>query len=498
VPRWETQNRMSYWDLDAQSPIVVAGYDTHGVFRFVDDDRRSPFDADMNNVQPRFGFAYAVNPQTSVRGGYGLFYTLSRATVFGHTGGGFNVNATPTFTLDSNATRYATLANPYPDGMLLPPGSSLGESTYLGLGAGTILPSNNRNPEYHSWNLSVQREIGWSSMFEVNYTGSRGTHLFVPITTLTPLDEQYWSMGRTALTAAVPNPFYGLITDPKATNLNGPTVQQYRLLRAMPHFDGANVGTAEPAIGDSSYNALQFKWDKRFSDGLSLLAHYTWAKMIDNASHASGNVSWLGGSSSIQNIFDLDSERSLSTHDVAHRLVLTGVWQLPFGRDRKWGSAWNRIADGILGGWDVSGLFSRQSGMPLAVTLSGGNIWNGTQRPNLIGDPSTSGPITDRLNNYFNADAFSRPATDVPGTAPRTLGYRGPSIQIFDAALMKNVNVGAGRRVEVRIEAQNVLNHPIFSDPVDAATQFGSTQFGQITSTKIGPRQMMLGFKYHF
>ena len=156
----------------------------------MDDDRRSPFDADMNNVQPRFGFAYAVNPKTSVRGGYGLFYTLSRATVFGHTGGGFNVNATPTFTLDSNATRYATLANPYPNGMLLPPGRSLGDSTYLGLSAGTILPSNNRNPEYHSWNLSVQREIGWSSMFEANYTGSRGTHLFVPITTLTPLDQQ--------------------------------------------------------------------------------------------------------------------------------------------------------------------------------------------------------------------------------------------------------------------------------------------------------------------
>jgi hypothetical protein len=168
---------------------------------------------------------------------------------------------------------------------------------------------------------------------------------------------------------------------------------------------------------------------------------------------------------------------------------------LPFGRDRKWGSAWNRVADGLLGGWDVSGLFSRQSGMPLAVTLSGGTIWNGTQRPNLIGDPSTDGPITSRLNGYFNADAFSRPPADVPGTAPRTLGYRGPAIRIFDAALMKNINVGAGRRVEVRIEAQNVLNHPIFSDP---NTEFGSTSFGQITSTKVGPRQMMLGFKYHF
>ena len=105
----------------------------------------------------------------------------------------------------------------------------------------------------------------------------------------------------------------------------------------MPHFDGANVGTSEPALGDSYYNALQVKWDKRFSDGVSLLAHYTWSKMIDNASHASGNVSWLGGSTNIQNIWDLDSERALSSHDVAHRVVVTGVWQLPFGRDRTLG-----------------------------------------------------------------------------------------------------------------------------------------------------------------
>lgn len=495
VPRWETQNRMSYWDLDAQSPVQVPGYDTRGVMRFVDDDRRSPFEADMNNVQPRLGFAYAVNPKTSIRGAYGLFFTLSRATVFGHTGAGFNVNSTPTFTLDSNATRYATLANPYPNGMLLPPGRSQGDSTFIGLGAGTILPSNNRNPEYHSWNLSVQREVGWSSIVETNYTGSRGTHLFVPITTLTPLPREYWSMGRTALNAAVPNPFYGIITDPLATALNGPTVQRFRLLRPMPHFNGASVGTSEPPIGDSSYHALQMKWDKRFARGFSMLAHYTWSKMIDNASHSSGNVSWLGGSTSIQNIWDLDAERSLSSHDVAHRLVAAGVWQLPFGRGRHWGAGWNRVADLVLGGWTISGTFSRQSGLPLAVTQSGGLIWDGTQRPNLVGDPRTSGPITSRLDNYFNAAAFSQPPPDVPGTAPRNLSYRGPAIQIFDAVLMKNIGIRNGQRLEARIEAQNVLNHPVFGDP---NRSFGSTSFGQINSTKIGPRQMMVGLKYHF
>ena len=153
------------------------------------------------------------------------------------------------------------------------------------------------------------------------------------------------------------------------------------------------------------------------------------------------------------------------------------------------------LTDLVLGGWNVSGVFSRQSGLPLSVTQSGGQIWDGTQRPNLVGDPSTSGPITSRLDNYFNAAAFSQPATDVPGTAPRTLSYRGPGIQIFDAVLIKNIAIREGQRLEVRIEAQNVLNHPVFGDP---NTSFGSTAFGQITGTKVGPRQMMVGLKYHF
>jgi hypothetical protein len=217
--------------------------------------------------------------------------------------------------------------------------------------------------------------------------------------------------------------------------------------------------------------------------------------MIDISSHSSGNVNWLGGGTNLQDPLNLDGERSLSSHDVAHRVVLSGVWEVPVGRDRKWGANWNRVTDLLIGGWDLSGVFSRQSGMPLAVTQSGGVIWNGTQRPNLIGDPSTSGPISDRLTGYFNAAAFSKPDPDVPGTAPRTLSYRGPAVQMFDAALIKNVRLGLGHQLQIRIEAQNVLNHPIFSDP---NTSFGSTSFGEITSTKIGPRQMMLGLKYNF
>ncbi|MFN0109870.1 MAG: TonB-dependent receptor domain-containing protein [Blastocatellia bacterium] len=497
VPRWELENRYSYWDLEAQSPVRAAGYDTRGVIKFNDDNNRSPFNADMNNYQPRIGLAYALNQKTAIRAGYGLFYQLSRATVFGRPGTGFTINSPVVWTTDSNATLNRRLNNPFPDGILLPPGRAQGDATLLGFGVGTILPSNNRNPEYHSWNLSVQRELPMQSVLELNYTGSRGTHLFMPVTTLSPLPREHYALGRTALQAQVSNPFFGQITDPRS-QLSGRTVQRFRLLRPMPHFDGANVGTSEPARGDSNYHALQAKWEKRFSKGFTALTHYTWSKMIDNVSHTSGNVAWLGGSTSIQNIWDLRGERALSSHDVAHRVVITGTYELPIGKGRYFGSNMGRAMDWLAGGWNVSGMAIMQGGVPLQVTQSGGNIWDGTQRPNLIGDPSTSGRVQDRLTRWFNPAAFSQPLIDTPGSSPRNLNYRGPGIKTLDAALLKSVATWEGQRLEIRLEAQNVTNTPMFADPGGLA--FGATNFGQITGTRggVGPRNMQFGLKYYF
>jgi hypothetical protein len=133
--------------------------------------------------------------------------------------------------------------------------------------------------------------------------------------------------------------------------------------------------------------------------------------------------------------------------------------------------------------------------MPLQVTQSGGSIWDGTQRPDLISNPATSGRVQDRLNNWYNANAFSKPALDVPGTSPRNLAFRGPGMSMFDAALLKSFRVTEGQRFEFRLEAQNAFNHPVFSDPNGS---FGSTSFGQITGTKVGNRNVQLGFKYYF
>ena len=498
IPRVEVFNRFSYWDLNQKSPISVPGYNLQGVMKFNDDKTRSPFDRDSNNFSPRVGFAYALNQKTSIRAGAGIFYVLSRATVSGHTGAAFNTDASVPWSLDSGATRNATLTNPYPQGVLLPPGNTLGDNTFIGLGVGTITRFN-RNPEMYSWNLSIQREIGWNTVLESNYTSSRGVHLYSPYTSLTPLPLQYWYGGanaaytRTQLQAAVPNPFYGVINDPKAVNLNGRTIQQYRLFRNMPQYDGASG--SDPNTADSWYHALQLKVEKRFSHGISLLTHYTWSKMIDTVSVTDGNLTWLGGSTSMQNPLDFHLEKALSQHDVNHRFVATFDYQVPFGHGRKFGSSANRILDGVIGGWEVSGFFTLQNGFPLQVTQSGGTLWNGTQRPNLLADPGSTGSIYDRMSGYFNANSFSRPAPDVFGTAGRTLGIRGPRVNTLDTALIKSWRTVEGQRFEFRLEASNVRNRPIFSDP---ATSYGAGNFGVISGTKVGARSVQLGFKYYF
>jgi hypothetical protein len=496
IPRWELQDRYSYWDLNAPAPFQIPGFlPLNGVLRFVGGDRRSDFKGDYNNFSPRLGFAYALDNKTSIRGAWALLYQLSRATVYGRPTAGFTSNSTPVFSLDSNATLYARLSNPYPDGMILPPGRAQGDWTLIGLGVGTTVPEWNRNPEYYSWNFSVQREVGWQSLVEVNYTGSRGAHLFVPFTSLSPLDPQYWSLGRNALQALVPNPFFGYIRDSRAVNLNRPTVQLFRLFRPMPHFDGTSSGTAEPPAGSSFYHALQLKWEKRMSHGLTFIGHYTWSKMIDDSSIGSGNYAWLGGSTAMQNPLNRKLEKSLSAHDIAHRAVLSGAYQLPFGKGKRFGGGANRLLDAFIGGWEISAFWLLQGGNPIQISQSGGVLWNGTQRPNLIGDPSTSGRMQDRLNNYFNPNAFSRPDPDTFGSAPRYLNYRGPGIRTIDAALLKNWTTKEGQRFEFRLEAVNATNTPIFSDP---ASSYGASNFGQITGVKVGARNVQLGMKYYF
>jgi hypothetical protein len=197
----------------------VPGYpDLKGQFKFADDQRRSPNEADFNNFQPRIGFPYELNDKTAIRAGYGIFYTVSHATIKGHTGSGFSTDSTPEWSRNGGLTRYATPENPYPDGLNIPPGSSVGAATFLGLGVGTETRPD-QNPQYQQWNFSIQRALPGNWVLQVNYTGGKGTHLYFGGGTENQdrLDPSYWGVDRTALNGLVPNPFYGIITENRSS-----------------------------------------------------------------------------------------------------------------------------------------------------------------------------------------------------------------------------------------------------------------------------------------
>jgi hypothetical protein len=506
LPRTERYNRYSWFDLSAPSPLAgkVPGYpDLKGQFEFANDQTRSPNDTDFNNFQPRIGFAYEWNEKTAIRAGYGIFYTVSHATIKGHTGQGFSTNSTPEWSRDGGLTRYATPENPYPDGLTIPPGNSQGVATFLGLGVGTETRPD-QNPQYQQWNFSIQRALPGNSVLQVNYTGGKGTHLYFGGGTENQdrLDPSFWGLGRTALNGLVKNPFYGIITDPKS-KLSAPTVTLNSLLRPYPQYTGVSGST--PNIGNSIYHGVQLQYEKRFSRGLALLAHYTFSKLIDDSSFSAGNVGWLGGVTDVQDPFNLRLERAVSAMDVTHRFVLTGSYQLPIGHGKAIGNSWGKPLDMLLGGWEVNALMTFSSGFPLnsgsqfrEAPLQNPVLWEGTQRPNLNGDPSVAGSVESKLDHYVNAAVFSRPAPDTFGTMPRTIStYRSPALKNLDAAIFKNFTFTEQRYLQLRLEGFTVTNTPTFATP---HLTYGATNFGVIDAYAggRGPRELQVAAKFYF
>jgi len=512
VPRTERYDRYSWYDFDAPSPIAgrvaasacPACGDLRGQFRFVDENNRHPMDGDYNNIQPRFGLAFALDDRTAIRAGYGMFYTLSRATLKGHTGSGFTTTSNIEPSRDGGLTQYASLDNPYPDGLNIPPGRRDGASTFLGLGIGTESRSN-QNPLYQQWNFSFQRAVSATSVVQVNYTGSRGTHLYFGggVTNQNRLDPSYWDQGRTRLNELVPNPFLGVVTNP-LSRLSARTVTRNTLLRPYPHHAGGVSGSARN-IGNSIYHAAQFLIEKRYSRGLTFGGHYTIAKMIDDSSFSDGNVGWLGGVTEVQNPYNLRLERAVSAQDIPQRVVLTVSYQLPIGSGKWIGARWNRGLNMLLGGWEVAGIMTFSSGFALnsgsqfrEAPLQSPTLWEGAQRPNLVGDPRLPGSVKDRLGRYLNEAAFSRPAPDTYGSAPRTLpNYRSPGIRNGDLSIFKNVAFTETRYIQLRLEAFNVTNTPTFATP---HMTFGATNFGVIDTYAggRGPRELQVAIKFYF
>jgi hypothetical protein len=340
------------------------------------------------------------------------------------------------------------------------------------------------------WNLDVQETLPGNVLFDIAYTGSHGIHLYGDFNP-NQVPDQYLSMGN-ALLQQVSNPFSGSIT---SGGLSGSTVAASQLLRPFPQFAGVTMGNAS-FFGASSYNAMQLKVEKRYSHGFNLLLAYTWSKLMDNI--PASETGFPGGSfggTGIQDWDNLRAEWAIASFDTPHYLAINGIYEFPFGHGRRFFNH-NRAADYVIGGWQLNGIFSAVSGTPQEVFAASNTLFNdgGTQRANWNGkNPTLHGPISKRLNEYFDVSDFSQPAAFTYGNSPRMLSnLRAPRFVNTDLSGIKMIPIHESLKAEFRAEAFNLFNHPTFGPP---DTSIGDGTTGIINSQVNLPRQIQVAVK---
>ncbi len=483
TPRTERYNRMNFFDPDAPSPLaskVPQFPNLKGGVRFVgvDGNSRSQYNTDTNNLAPRLGLAYQFNQKTVIRAGYSHIFGPSNQAAQGTVGPfGFRIEYPWQTTNDNGLTPFNLLRNPYPLGFRALPGAADGLLTQAGANLQSVL-QDTITPWSQQWNLNIQRELPWQMSLEVAYVGTRGLQLSrngEDGLSLNQLDPQYLSLG-SALNQSVDNPFFGLGT---GGFFASPKISRGQLLRPYPQF--TDIIPLYSSGASSNYHALQVSFSKRLSRGILINGNYTWAKNIEEGlTH--------------QDSYNIRGDRGLSTIDIAHRFVISYLYELPFGKGRKFGANAPGLLDAIIGGWQFNGITTFQSGTPLTITAnSTAGLFNPLTRPNTNGkDPRLGGKVDERLNKYFDTSVYSQPAAFTFGNVGPTVNIRNDGVKNFDLSLFKQFAPLEKMRVQFRVEALNAFNTPRFGSPTTSVT---SNTFGQITSQANSPRQLQFGLK---
>ena len=457
-------------------------------------------------VSPRAGFAWtpdALKGKTVVRGGFGVFVnpvTISYLSVSGSYSTNPNINqqgfsqttsiaAPPAASLVNSST--ITLANPFPGGILSPMGSSLGLGTFAGQSISFLNPEV-RNPYSMRWNFGIQHQLNSTTVLEVLYVGNHALHLPVSTTQLNGIPRQYLSTlafrdpNENFLTSTVTNPFAGL-----ATNQNAATVSTAQILAKYPEFPvgdsatgwngGGGVFEQNANVGSSYFHSLNVGLRKRVSKGLQFTVNYTHSRLIEFDS-------WLNDS-------DARPEKRVSPTDRPNRFVTYFTYQLPIGNGQ-FIHFQSRVANAIVGGWLFNGVYQYQTGAPITWV-------NGSSSS--PGDYVYLGAPLNLNNRNVNGTAFDVTAFDVKSadafnyhirTFPTTFNnLRADGINQLDASMLKRFELGETRKLELRFEAYNLPNHPVFAAPNTTATSSG---FGQITATANRFRTIQVAAKLYF
>ncbi len=364
----ESHNRLSYFDPSSTNP---AG--GRGALQFTGGKNPGTIRAtNWLNFGPRVGFAFRPFNKWVVRGGYGIFYlpiglepTLT-TTPFNYTLNADNLNA--------DYTPKVTLSNPFPAGLPKPNSANPVNDGGYQLGSFANIVLRNQPPEYmQEWNFAFSRQLARTTVMTVTYNGSRGVHLPIPSLELNQINPGYLANGGAFLTQLVPNPYFGKVS---SGLLAQPMIPQEQLLKPFPTFAAASTANAfggslayfRPPVGDSIYHGMTVQFERRFTRGLSVDAHYTFSKLIDVG--GVGNGAAFTDPSALRDIYNTRLERSLGSFDATHRIVVIYAVDLPFGRNKALGRSlftgptW---ADRMLSGWQVLGFHTLQSGFPVNI-----------------------------------------------------------------------------------------------------------------------------------
>jgi hypothetical protein len=507
LPPWHEKYNQLQTLVAGQQSVVYPGAPTGLVFPGDPGIPATLAPTRYNNAAPRIGLAWSPRAEwlrpltggagrTSVRAGYGLFYTAIEGLSAGI------MSANPPYGYDYSSlapplfeTPFITAATGQSVGQRFPspiqsggasaqqPDSNVNWSSYLPVTGVPAFSSGNVTPYSESYTLSLQREFGAGTVLSANYVGSQAHHLLVLISANPGNPALCLSLSQTSQVApgtATCGPFGESGTYQTAA---GTTVQGTR----GPFSPQFAAVTLQKTIGNSGYNALELSL--RHSGRASELQFaYTYAKSLDQSSSLSEAVNPLNPSLS----------RALSAFDMRHDFVASYDWKIPterwFGRSR-----W-------LDGWSLSGITRLSTGLPVTLynnndtsllgTIPNGINNNGVDTPSATGaalrhntDPRSGAPA-------FSPQAFTLPALGQPGTAARRF-FSGPGMVNYDLALHKRVALGETRAVEVRLEAFNAFNHAQFYGAAAVNGNITSPGFGQIVSAA-APREMQAAIRYVF
>lgn len=451
----EIANRLGTFDPTITNPVT----NTPGSVWFAGDNGRRTLQDTKHVFLPRVGFSWSPSSQWAIRGGFGIYSYGWSMDVYADGAKGLGTNSSGSLASTDQLTPVFIASNPNPPLNYVQasrdPGSLNGQNI-------NYYPFDTPVARSYQWSFSIQRQLPSQMVAEAAYVASHGSDLSFPA---------------------------NLNQVPVA--LLGPGEAQER--RPYPQYLDIN-GTLYNAR--SNYNSLQLSLQKRFTHGLNFTVNYTWSKFL--SSQDSAGWGSRGGDQLYQNAYDPDANYGYSNMDVTHMFKGAVVYQLPVGRGRM---LLNRggVFDAILGGWQMSTMFILQSGTPFTPTMGTQNLTGalaGDWYPNLVGDPSLSNPS---VNQWFNTAAFAQPDAFTFGNAGRNI-LRGPSLKTADFSMGKNFMLpflGEGGQVQLRFDATNIFNHPIFANP---NASIGTPNAGIITSTRVGSsgRILQLGARLSF